>query len=312
METIEVKVKYLYYHISNSSFIIANKLFVKISSMMGKMDYKGSLKASSMVSKGFHLLVNLKYDGPNIFLKTFCRSFSDQLFFTKCITTFWPGFRLLQASILHQLKGEGHVVNLREQENSAVVGQVCPLQRVTALRSPSVRSSRGWGRSCTEEQNNPQAAPSATPSTPHRRTTQTNKQTNTLNVAQSLIKSPTGCRSCWHSSPVFPALSPPDSACSSVCWQRWWETGNAIKRSLFPGPKFALSAKEGNITVFTTFSLSGAWSNRVSKASLSVGTKKWSGKRPSKVSLFVMLMLRSRKCAGNLSVTVWKVVKRKL
>lgn len=36
-------------------------------------------------------------------------------FFSKCITTFRSGFRFLQASILHQLKGEGHVVNLREQ-----------------------------------------------------------------------------------------------------------------------------------------------------------------------------------------------------
>lgn len=34
-------------------------------------------------------------------------------------------------------------------------------------------------------------------------------------------------------------------------------------------------ALKGNITVFTTFSLSGAWSSSVSKASLSVGTNKW-------------------------------------
>lgn len=30
--------------------------------------------------------------------------------------TFWSGFRFLQASILHQLKGKSHVVNLRDQK----------------------------------------------------------------------------------------------------------------------------------------------------------------------------------------------------
>lgn len=195
-------------------------------------------------------------------------SFLNLYFCNKCVTTFWSGFRFLEASVLHQLEGEGHVVNLREQKTEQSYRHRGPFQSIT--HSPSVRSSQGWGRSCTEGQNNLQAAPSATPSRHRQQTTPTNSEHI---ESVTLCKDTREMKSSWHILPAFPAPSPPGSACSGVCWQRWWETGSTINTGYFPFRRFL--RLKGNITVFTTFSLSGAWSSSVSKASLSVGMNKW-------------------------------------
>lgn len=148
--------------------------------MIRKMDPKGRLKVSGVVSKGFHLLAKLKHDGSSLIFKTFCRSFTFffwlNRFFSKCKYLL---VLLLVSSGLRLASTQRRRPRCEPErtENSAVVHQVCLFRKVKALYSPSVRSSRGWGRSCTKERNNLQAAPSATPNTPRQRTTQ-NKQTN--------------------------------------------------------------------------------------------------------------------------------------
>lgn len=48
--------------------------------------------------------------------------------------------------------------------------------------------------------------------------------------------------SSWSVLPAFPALSLPGSACSGVCWQRWWVTGNTIHTLYFPFTCFLCQA----------------------------------------------------------------------
>lgn len=171
---------------SNSSFIVANKWFLKISSTVAWRLPAWWAKVSIYWST-FNMTTPSTYY-RSLFWSNVCN---------KCVSTFWSGFRFLQASVLHQLKGKGHVVNLREQKTVQSYRHVGPFQSFTALYSPFVRSSRGWGRSCTEGQNNLQAAPSATPSRHRRQTTQTNRQ-RTDSV--TLFKDPNEIKSCESSS----------------------------------------------------------------------------------------------------------------
>lgn len=171
-------------------------------------------------------------------------SFLILYFCNKCVSTFWSCFRFLQASVLHQLKGEGHVVNLREQKTERSYQHRGPFQSFTAPYSPSVRSSREWGRSCTEGQNNLQAAPSATPSRHRRQTAQTNSERI---ESVTLFKDTHEMESSWRVVPAFPAPSPPGSACSGVCWRRWWETGNTITTGYFPVRTFPSESLKGTL-----------------------------------------------------------------